>query len=102
VLVKALLVFEIAHTCAQVSGRARQQVVREQLGELAGIVKTFRCLVVAAEAGARPDGRGHVIPDRVPLATAGMLNATLYPRAIELLQLIGTDRRNSLAQESAR
>lgn len=86
--VKAQLVFEIAHTCAHVSGRARQQVVREQLGELAGIVETFRCLVVAAEAGARPDGRGYVIPDRVPLATVGMLNATLYPRAIELLQLI--------------
>jgi aromatic ring hydroxylase len=86
--VKAEFVFEVAQTCAGVSGRARQQVVREQLGELAGIAETFRSLVLAAEAGARADGRGHVIPDRTPLAAIGMLNATLYPRAVELLQLV--------------
>jgi aromatic ring hydroxylase len=86
--IKAEFVFEVAQTCAQVSGRARQQVVREQLGELAGIAETFRSLVVAAEAGAQPDGCGHLIPDRVPLAAAGMLNARLYPQAVELLQLV--------------
>jgi len=86
--VKAEFVFELAHSCAEASGRSGQPKVREQLGELAGIAETFRSLVVAAEAGAVADGRGHVIGDRVPLAAAGMLNATLYPRAVELLQLV--------------
>lgn len=86
--VKAELIFELAAAAATAAGRDAQQVVRQQLGELAGIVETFRALVVSAEAGARQDDHGHVIADPVPLGASGMLNATLYPRAIELLQLI--------------
>ncbi|MFG3024950.1 4-hydroxyphenylacetate 3-hydroxylase N-terminal domain-containing protein [Streptomyces sp. NPDC048254] len=86
--VKAEFVFEIAQACAAAAGRTAQPTVREQLGELAGIVETFRALVHSAESGHRTDSRGQVIPDPVPLAAAGMLNAQLYSRAVELLQLV--------------
>lgn len=86
--IKAELVFELANSCAKVSGKAGSDPVRQQLGELAGIAESMRALVVSAEAGARQDEHGHFIADPVPLATSGMLNATLYPRAIELLQLV--------------
>ncbi|MGW3173935.1 4-hydroxyphenylacetate 3-hydroxylase N-terminal domain-containing protein [Streptomyces sp. NPDC001153] len=88
--VKAETVFELAARCAKVSGRDRQPVVRQQLGELAGIVETLRGLVVSAETGARPDEFGHHVCDSVPLAASGMLNARLYPRAVELLQAIAS------------
>lgn len=88
--IKAGLVFALAQACAQASGRARQESARQQLGELAGIVETLRALVVSAETGARVDGRGYYVCDLVPLATAAMANATLYPRAVELLQLIAS------------
>ncbi|MFJ4565435.1 4-hydroxyphenylacetate 3-hydroxylase N-terminal domain-containing protein [Streptomyces caelestis] len=88
--VKAETVFELAARCAKVSGRDRQPVVRQQLGELAGIVETLRGLVVSAETSARPNDFGHHVCDSVPLAAAGMLNARLYPRAVELLQAIAS------------
>ncbi|RZU51661.1 4-hydroxyphenylacetate 3-monooxygenase/anthranilate 3-monooxygenase (FAD)/4-hydroxyphenylacetate 3-monooxygenase [Krasilnikovia cinnamomea] len=86
--VKAEFVFGLARAAARAAGRDRNQATRQHLGELAGIAETLRSLVVAAEAQTRTDAHGNVVPDPVPLATAGMLNAQLYPRAIELLQLI--------------
>jgi aromatic ring hydroxylase len=88
--IKAALVFALAQACGQAAGRATQDSTRQQLGELAGIVETLRSLVVAAEAGARRDARGCYVCDLAPLATAAMVNATLYPRAVELLQLIAS------------
>lgn len=86
--IKAETVFDLADRCAKASGRDRQQVVRQQLGELAGIAETLRGLVVAAEAGAHQDEFGHHTCQSVPLAASGMLHARLYPRAVELLQQI--------------
>jgi aromatic ring hydroxylase len=86
--IKAALVFALARACGEAGGRARQQSTRQQLGELAGIVETLRALVLAAEAGAREDGRGCYVCDQAPLAAVAMTNATLYPRAVELLQLV--------------
>jgi len=86
--IKAALVFAIAQAVGRAGGRAGQEAARQQLGELAGIAETLRALVVAAEAGARTDARGCYVCDEVPLATAAMTNATLYPRAVELLQLL--------------
>jgi aromatic ring hydroxylase len=86
--VKAALVFAIAHAVGRAGGRATQEATRQQLGELAGMAETLRALVLAAEAGARMDERGCYVCDEVPLAAAAMQNARLYPRAVELLQLV--------------
>ncbi|MBT2365574.1 hypothetical protein J7E88_09645 [Streptomyces sp. ISL-10] len=86
--IKAETVFDLADACARVSGRSGQQAVRQQLGELAGIVETLRGLVASAEAAATRDEHGHHTCAPVPLAASGMLHATLYPRAVELLRLI--------------
>jgi aromatic ring hydroxylase len=88
--VKAALVFAIAQECARASGRAAQDATRQQLGELAGIAETLRALVLSAESGASKDVRGYYVCDQAPLAAAAMINSTLYPRAVELLQLIGS------------
>jgi aromatic ring hydroxylase len=88
--IKAALVFGLAQACGQAAGRADQEATRQQLGELAGIVESLRALVLAAEMGAHPDGRGFHVCDQTPLAASAMLNATMYPRAVELLQLIAS------------
>jgi len=85
--VKAEFVRELAEACTIASNRVEQEATRQHLGELAGISETLRSLVIAAEAEGREDEHGHFVADPVPLAAAGMLNATLYPRAVELLQL---------------
>ncbi|MFI1030498.1 4-hydroxyphenylacetate 3-hydroxylase C-terminal domain-containing protein [Streptomyces sp. NPDC020951] len=86
--IQAETVFDLADRCAKAAGRDQQQTVRQQLGELAGIVETLRGLVVSAETDARQDRFGHYTCHSVPLAASGMLHAKLYPRAIELLQQI--------------
>ncbi|MER6958023.1 4-hydroxyphenylacetate 3-hydroxylase N-terminal domain-containing protein [Streptomyces sp. NPDC000618] len=86
--IKAETVFDLADRCAKAAGRDQQQTVRQQLGELAGIVETLRGLVVSAETDARQDRFGHYTCHSVPLAASGMLHAKLYPRAVELLQQI--------------
>ncbi|MFJ5631802.1 4-hydroxyphenylacetate 3-hydroxylase N-terminal domain-containing protein [Streptomyces goshikiensis] len=86
--IKAETVFDLADRCAKAAGRDRQQVTRQQLGELAGIVETLRALVVSAESGAHQNEFGHYTCESVPLAASGMLHARLYPRAVELLQQI--------------
>ncbi|MER6329680.1 4-hydroxyphenylacetate 3-hydroxylase N-terminal domain-containing protein [Streptomyces sp. NPDC001034] len=88
--VKAETVYDLAARCARAAGRDRQPLVRQQLGELAGIVETLRGLVVSAETGTRPDEFGQYVCESVPLAASGMLNARLYPRAVELLQAIAS------------
>jgi aromatic ring hydroxylase len=88
--IKAALVFTLSQACGDASGRATQDVTRQQLGELAGIAETLRALVVAAETGASKDAWGYYVCDQASLAAAVMINSTLYPRAIELLQLIGS------------
>ena len=88
--IKAALVFALAQACADAGGRSAQEATRQQLGELAGIAETLRALVVSAETGASKDGRGYYVCDHAPLAAVAMVNSTLYPRAVELLQLVSS------------
>lgn len=88
--IKSALVFALAQACSQASGRAANDSTRRQLGELAGIAETLRSLVKAAEAGSAADARDYFVCELVPLATAAMVNSTLYARAVELLQLVGS------------
>lgn len=88
--VKAEFIFEVAAGCARVSNRVGNPAVQQQLGELAGIVELLRSLVIAGETGAHQDGSGNYLCDETPLACSAMVNSQLNPRAVELLQLIGS------------
>jgi aromatic ring hydroxylase len=88
--IKAEFVFDLASRCARAAGREGAATTRQHLGELAGIAETLRSLVVAAEAGAHKGGTGHQVPDLTPLACSAMLNAQLYPRSVEILQMVGS------------
>lgn len=63
--------------------------VQEKLGELVTQVESIKGLLVASEAQATQDENGTYWPARVPLQTARNLGVRYYPRALEILQLIG-------------
>jgi aromatic ring hydroxylase len=86
--IKAEFMFEVADRCARAGGRRDTPTNRRLLGELAGAAETLRSLVAAAEAGAHKGENGHHICDQTPLACAAMINSSLYPRAVEILQLV--------------
>jgi aromatic ring hydroxylase len=88
--VKAEFLWAVADRCARASGRHGTPPARSALGELAGIAETLRSLVTAAEAGAQKGANGHWICDLTPLACAAMINSRLYPRAVEIVQTIGS------------
>jgi aromatic ring hydroxylase len=88
--VKAEFLFAVADRCARAAGRHGTPTTRGLLGELAGMAETLRALVIAAEAGAHKGAGGHQICDLPPLACAAMINSGLYPRAVEILQMVGS------------
>jgi 4-hydroxyphenylacetate 3-monooxygenase oxygenase component len=88
--VKAELVFGIASLLADAGGKAASPVIQDKLGELAAYVETVWAIVVAAERTATQDAFGWYVASAQTLGALGAVNSTLYPRAIELLQLIGS------------
>lgn len=88
--VKAELVLGTASLVARASGRVRDGAVREKLGEMAAIAEALAALVVAAEAASHEDRFGFHVPRWAPLGASGVLTSQLYPRLIELLQLVGS------------
>ncbi|MDO7906377.1 4-hydroxyphenylacetate 3-hydroxylase N-terminal domain-containing protein [Paenibacillus sp. JX-17] len=63
--------------------------VQEKLGELMVQVETIQALLIASEAGASGSSAGIWTPSLRPLETARLLGTKYYPRALEVLQLIG-------------
>ncbi|QGQ45252.1 4-hydroxyphenylacetate 3-hydroxylase family protein [Metabacillus sediminilitoris] len=63
--------------------------VQEKIGELIMQVKTIRGLLIASECQGKVDEYGTFLPDFSYIETARNLGAKYYPRAIEILQLIG-------------
>lgn len=88
--VKAELVLGIASLLAETGGKDSSSVIQEKLGELAAYVESLWSIVVAAERTARQDRFGNYVASSQTLGALGVVNASLYPRAIELLQLIGS------------
>jgi aromatic ring hydroxylase len=88
--VKAELILGAAALAASTSGRDGDAGVQEKLGEMAAIVEALRSMVVSAEAQAHQDRFGFHVPAWSPLAASGVLSGQMYPRLIELLQLVGS------------
>ena len=63
--------------------------VQDQIGEVLLGVATIRGLMTAGEANAAPGPGGALVPELEPLQAARLLGPQLYPRAIEILQVLG-------------
>ncbi|RKN84876.1 4-hydroxyphenylacetate 3-monooxygenase, oxygenase component [Paenibacillus ginsengarvi] len=68
--------------------RTYTQVVEKAAEAIAGL-ETLKALLVASEAGARKDRWGTMLPSPGPLYTANYLYPKMYPRLVEIVQLLG-------------
>ncbi|MFU1793839.1 4-hydroxyphenylacetate 3-monooxygenase, oxygenase component [Paenibacillus azoreducens] len=70
--------------------RSSHPAAIEKVTEVIAQLETLKSLLIAAEAGAAPDRFGSMIPDRRPLWTANLIFPKVYPRMMEIIQLLGS------------
>jgi anthranilate 3-monooxygenase (FAD) / 4-hydroxyphenylacetate 3-monooxygenase len=88
-LIKLAFATEVACKLADSIGVDSYLNVQDQLGELVQSVESIRALLRVAEYEYEVTPHGEVRPNGVALETIRGLLPTLYPRAIEVIQIIG-------------
>jgi len=89
-LAKAEFILGVASLVADSIGRSGLPAYQQMLGEIVDAVETERAFVRAAEADAITDERGFVHPNPEIMSTARNYFPRIYPRLVEILQLIGS------------
>jgi 4-hydroxyphenylacetate 3-monooxygenase len=88
-LAKAEFVLGVTMLVAESSGADKHPHVLGMLGEIVDAAETLRAFLRAAETDAVPGPSGTVIPNPETIETARNYFPHIYPRLIEILQLIG-------------
>ncbi|BBI35576.1 4-hydroxyphenylacetate 3-hydroxylase family protein [Cohnella abietis] len=88
-IAKYAFVTATGFSIAEAIGAERFLHVQEKLGELVVQLESLKALLVVAEIEAQPDEFGTWWPKALPLRVAIDAASRAYPRAIEILQLIG-------------
>ncbi len=89
-LAKAEFIVGLLCAMTRASERDKDIYVQGQIAEAMWIAETMRAFVYSAEQQAAEDQWGLFTPLRRPLDTARNLFPKLYPRLIELVQLLGS------------
>jgi 4-hydroxyphenylacetate 3-monooxygenase len=89
-LAKAEFVLGTASLVAEAIGRTELPAYQQMLAEIVDAVETERAYLRAAEVDAITDDRGFVYPNPDIMSTARNYFPKVYPRLIEILQLIGS------------
>lgn len=89
-LAKAEFLFGVAALVAEAIGRTELPAYQQMLGEMIDVVETLRAFLRAAEADPLVDERGFVHPNPQVMHTARNYFPRIYPRLVEILQLIGS------------
>src|SRR5207237_7453391 len=87
-LAKTEFVLGVASLVAEAIGRTEVPAYQQMLGEIVDAVETLRAYLRAAEADAIVDAAGYCVPNPNIMATARNYFPKVYPRLIEILQLI--------------
>jgi 4-hydroxyphenylacetate 3-monooxygenase len=99
--VKAEFVLGVASLMAEAIGIAEQLHIQRLLGEILHAAWTLRAFIRAAEADAAP-GPGDVwAPDMETLWTARSFFPEVYPRLIEILQILGSSGLANIPSEAS-
>ncbi len=89
-LAKAEFVVGLLCAMAKATGKDKDMNVKGQIAEAMMMAETVRALRFSAEAQAQVDDYGNFMPLRRPLDTSRNLFPKMYPRLIELVQLLGS------------
>lgn len=63
--------------------------VIDMVTEIIVALETLKCLLISSEVHAKPDKWGTMVPDSNPLLAANVLYPKIFPRIVEIFQLIG-------------
>lgn len=75
---------------AKATGRDKDLHTKGLIAEVMQMTETVRALLFSAEAQAHEDEFGNFIPLRGPIDTSRNMFPKMYPRMVEILQLIGS------------
>jgi len=89
-LAKAEFMVGLMCSIAQATGKDKDLYVKGLISEVMMMTETVRALVFSAEAQAHEDQWGNFIPLRSPVDTSRNLFPKMYPRMVEILQLLGS------------
>jgi 4-hydroxyphenylacetate 3-monooxygenase len=89
-LAKAEFIVGLLCAMAEATGKDRDMGVKGMIAEAMWIAESVRAFRFQAEALAHEDQYGNYIPLRRPLDTSRNLFPKMYPRLIELVQLLGS------------
>jgi 4-hydroxyphenylacetate 3-monooxygenase len=89
-LAKAEFVLGVAALVAEAVGRTESPIYQQMLGEIVDAVETLRAYLRAAEVAAVADEQGYYVPNPNIMATARGYFPKVYPRLVEILQLLGS------------
>lgn len=88
-LIKLQFAVEVAMKLADSIGVDVYLNVQDQLGELIQSLESIRALLRTAEIEYTITEHGEALPSYIPLETIRGLLPTMYPRAIEVMQIVG-------------
>lgn len=89
-LAKAEFIVGLLCAMAKATGKDKDMNVKGQIAEAMWMVESVRAFRFSAEMQAHEDQRGNYIPLRRPLDTSRNLFPKMYPRLIEIVQLLGS------------
>ena len=87
---KAEFVVGLASLMVQTLGAGQLPQVQEKMAELIGFAEVQKACLRAAEADAAIDRWGVMSPALMPIMTARNLFIWMYPRMVEIIQLLGS------------
>jgi len=89
-LAKAEFMVGMMCAIAKATGRDSDLATKGMISEVMMMTETVRALLFSAEQQSHQDQWGNFIPLRAPLDTSRNLFPKMYPRMVEILQLLGS------------
>ncbi len=89
-LAKAEFIVGLLCAMAKATGKDKDMNVKGQIAEAMMMAESISALRDSAEARAHADAYGNFVPLRRPLDTSRNLFPKMYPRLVELVQLLGS------------
>ncbi|QCR32734.1 4-hydroxyphenylacetate 3-monooxygenase, oxygenase component [Lysinibacillus sp. SGAir0095] len=100
-IVKTEFILGIAQLLIKTINVREYQHIQEKMSEIIIGIETLKALLEKSENHASLDEWGYMRPDVLPLKVAGNLFPKMYPRFIEIIQLIGASGIITLPTEQA-
>jgi len=97
---KAEFILGLASLMVTTLGSSKLPQVQEKLAELIGCLEVQKACLRAAEADAAMDRWGIMSPALMPIMVARNLFISMYPRMVEIVQLLGSSSLMALPTEA--